>query len=160
MLDSNVLNWWHHSASSVAAPTTSSGKNMEGKTWALMCYQLRSNCTRYEGVWNNGGMAPPLDLVINLSASLCRTVVEGVSRRLPTAAAVVLSEVTSYGICGGQIPLGSVLTPSTASTRISNRGWHKCGKQWPAYRVDTVSLHHKRLKPSVFIQGMRSQYLT
>jgi hypothetical protein len=66
-----------------------------------------------------------------------RAIAQAVSRRLPTAAARVLSQVNSCGICGGQsgaaagfirvlrFPL-PILSPSTAPRSSSSiiRGWY------------------------------------
>jgi hypothetical protein len=45
-----------------------------------------------------------------LPRHLCRAIPQAVSHRLPTAAALVLPQVRSRGICGGQVAVGQVFS--------------------------------------------------
>jgi hypothetical protein len=86
-----------------------------------------------------------------------RAIAQAVSRRLPTAAGRVRSQVRSCGICGGQSGTGEVFSkcfgfPCQSSFHQLLHNHHRSsgtdtiGQQWPTYQVDSVSPHSEKLK--------------
>jgi hypothetical protein len=83
-----------------------------------------------------------------------RTIANVGSRRLPSAAAWVRSQVKSCGIWGGQSGTGAGFAPSTSvspanshSTNIPySSGLLRQANQWQMYQVDSVSPHPTELK--------------
>jgi hypothetical protein len=88
-----------------------------------------------------------------------RAVAQAVSHRVPTAAALVRTQVRSCGTCGGQggteagflrvlrFPL-PILIPPTAP---HSSGAGTMGQLWPTYQVDSVSPHPKKLKKNKWL---------
>jgi hypothetical protein len=87
----------------------------------------------------------------------CQCHSQAVSRRLPTEAARVRVQVRSCGICGGQsgtgacflrllrLPLPILIPPTTPHSSLSS-GSDTIDQLCPAYQVDSVSPHPKKLE--------------